>query len=507
MYFLVFAAFAIVLSIPSGGLPWKTIEVPALTYGMVAGQALLAGIVAWGFARAVRTRLDSEPAWLPGAQRLFAQGTFAVRVVLAFGLAGSIYLTDWAQRVRSVRWLQSFYGLDELAMLVPFFTAILLGWVMLYPADRAIRRVHFDQQLRAGILPRPVWRLGSYLSFMFRQHVLIIAVPMVPIVIANDLVSYYSRSIRHWTKVAWGGEAVLVAVAGLVFLVAPLMLRHIWHTRVLPPGELRDRLERMCKRIGLTYRRILIWESDGMVVNAAVMGLFRPVRYILLSDGLLEMMDDRKIEAVFGHEAGHVKKRHIQYYLLFAILSMFIVGGLMELAMRARAQWPGYFPPLAQFEGYLQVAAMALVVLVWGMGFGAVSRRFEWQADLFGAQSVTPSESECNRPCVLHGTATPFDPSGEKGPGVPPGGVPVCATAATTFADALHRIADLNGIPIDARSWRHSSIANRKQLLHQYAADPQAAARLERSVLIIKAVLLAGTAIGLVVATWLYWPR
>jgi STE24 endopeptidase len=219
------------------------------------------------------------------------------------------------------------------------------------------------------------------------------------------------------------------------------------------------------------------------------------------------MMDDRKIEAVFGHEAGHVKKRHIQYYLLFAILSMFIVGGLMELAMRARAQWPGYFPPLAQFEGYLQVAAMALVVLVWGMGFGAVSRRFEWQADLFGAQSVTPSESECNRPCVLHGTATPFDPSGEKGPGVPPGGVPVCATAATTFADALHRIADLNGIPIDARSWRHSSIANRKQLLHQYAADPQAAARLERSVLIIKAVLLAGTAIGLVVATWLYWPR
>lgn len=252
-----------------------------------------------------------------------------------------------------------------------------------------------------------------------------------------------------------------------------------------------------------------------MVVNAAVMGLFRPVRYILLSDGLLEMMDDRKIEAVFGHEAGHVKKRHIQYYMLFALLSMFIVGGIMELAIRAQAFWPGYFPPRAVFQDYLQVAAMALIVMVWGLGFGAVSRRFEWQADLFGAQSVTPPASECDRPCILHGTAMPFHPcdagegasdvSGKAGLSVVRG-LPVCATAAATFAEALHRIADLNGIPIDARSWRHSSIANRKQLLHRYAADPRAAARLERSVLIIKGVLLIGTVIGLAVASWLYWP-
>src|SRR5690606_775026 len=100
-------------------------------------------------------------------------------------------------------------------------------------------------------------------------------------------------------------------------------------------GELRERLEDLCRRIGLTYRRILIWESDGMVVNAAVMGLLRPVRYMLLSDGLLEMMDDRKIEAVFGHEAGHVKNRHIQYYLLVAVLSMLLVGGVAELLMLA----------------------------------------------------------------------------------------------------------------------------------------------------------------------------
>ena len=107
--------------------------------------------------------------------------------------------------------------------------------------------------------------------------------------------------------------------------------------------------------MGLNYRRILIWESDGMVVNAAVMGLFRPVRYILLSDGLLEMMDDAKIEAVFGHEAGHVKCRHIEFYLLFAVLSMLIVGGyhgaghagLADLARMVQAD-PGLSSPTCQ---------------------------------------------------------------------------------------------------------------------------------------------------------------
>jgi STE24 endopeptidase len=336
---------------------------------------------------------------------------------------------------------------------------------------------------------------------MFRQHVLIIAVPMTPIVIANDFVQAYAREIRHIAfDLLWADQALLVLIAGGVFLMAPVMLCHIWHTRPLPPGELRDRLEKLCRRIGLRYRHILIWESDGMVVNAAVMGLFKPVRYILLSDGLLEMMDDRKIEAVFGHEGGHIKLRHIQYYLLFAVCSMLAVGGIMELSRWMIIRVPGLSPLLPVFHEYMQVLAMGLIVLIWAFGFGALSRRFEWQADLFGALSVTPPAEACNQFCIVHGTALPSP--------APPArrGLPVCATSARLFADALHRIAVLNGIPVEARSWRHSSIANRMQQLKTYGYDPTAAARLERSVLAIKTFLLTGTIVGLAIAVWLYWP-
>jgi len=499
MQFVVFAAFVIVLSVPDSGAPWTTLTSPLWMWFAVVGQVLAVTVVAAMSARRVMVKLDREPAWLAGAHQALARGHGAIRIVLVAGLAASVYGTNWAERVRSLALIQPIYGLDELVILMPFFVAMFVSWVVLYPADRAIRQVSLEHRLWLSEPTRPVWGLKAYLSSMLRHHVLVISLPMVLIVAVNDFVSpqHFGPVIRKATGVIWADQAVLVMVAGLVFLVAPIMLKYIWQTRRLPRGPLRDRLEALCRRVGLTYRDILIWQSDGMVVNAAVMGLMKPVRYILLSDGLLETMEDERIEAVFGHEAGHVKHMHIPFYLLFAIVSMLIVGGISELVMRF---CPDLIIDRAHTRDYLQVFAMAMIVVLWGVGFGIVSRRFELQADLFGARSVTPASEACRQPCVVHGTAVVSNASGQSSR-------PLCATAASLFADSLRRIAELNGIPIDARSWRHSSIANRIQLLKQYAVDPTLSTRLERGVLIIKVVLLIGTIIGLAIGAWLYWPR
>jgi len=149
-------------------------------------------------------------------------------------------------------------------------------------------------------------------------------------------------------------------------------------------------------------------------------------------------------------------------------------------------------------------------VLVWAFGFGAVSRRFEWQADLFGARSVTPPASGCRHPCFVHGTALNglHPESGDAGTSPTSSDLDrlVCVTSATLFAEALARIAALNGIPVEARSWRHSSIGNRVRLLRRFAHDPAALASFERSVRIIKGIMLACTVVGVSIAAWLYWP-
>jgi len=499
MQFIVFAAFAIVLSVPDAGPPWATIRSPLWMWVITIGQVPLACLVSAVYSWRVMRKLEREPAWLPGAQRVLARGGAAVRLALFAGLCASLYLTPVAGFVRSWPVVNRVFGLDEVLLLLPFLLATIASWAVLYPADRAIRRVSLELQLWAAVPAHPVWNLRAYLSFMLRHHVLIIFVPMLPIVVANDFVAAYSGPIRRITHIAWADQAVLVAIAGVIFFFAPVLLRLIWQTYPLPAGELRSRLEALCKRIGLTYREILVWQSDGMVVNAAVMGLLRPVRYILLSDGLIEMMDDEKIEAVFGHEAGHVKCRHMQYYLLFAILSMLAVGGITELVVWLK---PDLLRSGSVFQDYLQVGAMVGIVLIWLFGFGAISRRFEWQADQFGARSVTPSAENCRQPCFHHRTAQLTGPD----PQPPLPADPVCATGAEVFADALVRIANLNGIPLDARSWRHSSIANRVDILRSYSRDPSLALRLERTVAVIKVFLLVGVIVGLAIGLKLYWP-
>ena len=92
-------------------------------------------------------------------------------------------------------------------------------------------------------------------------------------------------------------EPVVLAASALaamgVFLLMPAMIVRIWKTGPLPPGPLRDRLEDISRRLKLRYRHILVWRSGGMVANAGVMGIVGPLRYVLLSDALLEQMPER----------------------------------------------------------------------------------------------------------------------------------------------------------------------------------------------------------------------
>ena len=157
---------------------------------------------------------------------------------------------------------------------------------------------------------------------------------------------------------------------------------------------------------------------------------------------------------------------------------------------------------------------MGLIVAIWGIAFGPISRRFEWQADLFGAMSVTPDVQQCKLPCRIHGTVVGDEDDDsiarDSGNSVVADGIAkptaICATAAENFGEALHRIAVLNGIPVESRSWRHSSIGNRIRRLRSYATDPATIAHLNREVAWIKGILIVGTVVSLAIGAYLYWP-
>jgi len=70
--------------------------------------------------------------------------------------------------------------------------------------------------------------------------------------------------------------------------------------------------------------------------------------------------------------------------------------------------------------------------------------------------------------------------------------------------EGLDRVAVLNGIPHEERSWRHSSIGSRIRFLTSLAGDPRRAARFDRLLRVVRFSIL-GLAVAGAVATAYYW--
>jgi methylenetetrahydrofolate dehydrogenase (NADP+)/methenyltetrahydrofolate cyclohydrolase len=454
-------------------------------------QPPLLGGASWLAARRGRRLLAARPDTPQIAQRFHHRAMFCLRMVTILGFASSVLLTRWPEWLAFGKITPALQIVGDLIVLSPFVAALVAIWVGAYPLERTLRAQSLGLLGGVDVEGGPPWRLRSYLDFNLRHHVLIVAVPMTLILFAADLARGYERSLQVWSGWAWTPDVLLGGVALGVFLVAPIMLTRIWRTDPLEAGPERERLETLCRRIGMRCRGILVWRSGEMMINAAVMGLIAPVRYVLLSDGLLATMSIRQIEAVFAHEAGHVRHHHMQHFLVFAFVGWLLAAGTMEILVQAVA---GSNPAPALPPLWIQGLGVAATIAFWGIGFGWLSRRFERQADLFGARCVTPTANECRVPCSVHITDQSTWAADDR----------VCATGVAVFTSALDRVAVLSGIPHEERNWRHSSIGSRIRFLTSLAGDPARVARFNRLIRRVKTGMLTVAIIGLAICVY-YW--
>ncbi|HUS91111.1 MAG TPA: M48 family metallopeptidase [Phycisphaerae bacterium] len=440
---------------------------------VVAGNWLVAPALAMYLAGAagigaLRTALSlramaRRPDCLPGAFRRYRLMTLAAHGWLVAGLAGVVSLGYGRWALDDLR-LGYVPLAGEVVLLCPFAAALVLSWLLEYPLYRRTRERIAHHQLLAGLPARPGWSLAEFLGYNLRHHLLFVAVPVGLILLLTDslhLLHPYWPS-RWADAVTVGGS---LACAGGVFLCAPLLIVRIWQTERLPPGPLRQGLMDLCRQMRLSCRDLLIWRSGGMIANAGVMGLIGRVRYVLLTDALLEHMDEREVRSIFAHEAGHIVGHHLFYAMLFAVSSVTLCSAGGELLA-----WAGALPWWAG-----QAITLAALLATWAAGFGWISRRFERQSDVTAAQLGAPGGP---------------DPDGR----IPPEG-------AAIFARSLEHVAQLNGMAPTQWNWRHGSIAWRVEYVLWLGSTAGTRRQIDRTVRRIKLGLwLATTVSGVVLA-------
>jgi STE24 endopeptidase len=398
------------------------------TVALVA-SAPAAGLAVAALVRPETLRDASERA---RALRVVRVGGFVSQAWLLAAFALATYWVRWPLLVEGTLRLHGWVLVGTLARLAPFLAMLLLSW---FPAWRV------DRSLRPG-----AWSLREYVEFQTRQNVLLPLAPVLAFVTLDDLLraSPWGRMLEDT-----GLEALLmIALAAAGFVYSAEALRRIWKTRRLPEGPLRERLEALETRAGIFSRDLLVWDTlGGHLPNACVAGATARRRYVMITDALTEILSPEEIEAVFAHELGHVKGRHVAWY---ALLTVSLFAGLAAAGSLPAAQAMSARPMggLLSPAGFLFALVAALY---WGLGFAFVSRRMELEADLYAAS--------------------------------------LCGTAA--FVGALERISFYSGRPRDAGSWRHFSAARRTGFLIACEADPSFRERFQRRMKLLRFGLAA----------------
>ena len=240
----------------------------------------------------------------------------------------------------------------------------------------------------------------------------------------------------------------LLAVA----ITGPALIQKFWRCTPLESGYYRERIERLCRRAGLAYADILYWPIfGGRMITAGVMGLIKRFRYILVTPSLLSLLEPEEIDSVIAHEIGHIKRKHLLFYLAFFVGYMLLSYVAFDLIIYAiiyaePVYWLLEHSGLNQatiFSAIFSIVIIFVFLIYFRFVFGFFMRNFERQADVF--------------------VYTLFDSAG-------------------FLISTLEKIAATSGQSPDRPNWHHFSISERIGYLKKCESDSSWIARHDKKV-------------------------
>ena len=362
-------------------------------------------------------RLDYRFHSLLTRQSIMAVALFAINI---YGLSLPSFLL-------SVPLFEKVPTLEALLFLALFVAYLVIVWSCAYEANQTLFALNISRK-----------------SYVWSQVTFSIPVLLPYLILSGieDLVNALPSSpARDFLATPTGQAIYFFLFLGIVVIIAPSILRTIWGCKPLVVGEMRSRIENLCSRAGIAYADILDWPIfGGRMITAGVMGFVRRFRYLLVTRALLNALDPPEIEAVIAHEIGHVKKRHLLFYLMFfagfMLLNYAIVDLVIYLVIFVEPVFRFFtelgFDRLTLSSAFITTLWIIAFLVYFRFFFGYFMRNFERQADGF--------------------VFTLFD-------------------SAAPLISTLEKIAASSGQPPDRPNWHHFSISERIRFLASCETD------------------------------------
>jgi STE24 endopeptidase len=232
---------------------------------------------------------------------------------------------------------------------------------------------------------------GLWLADRFKGLLLAIAFGYPLLIFVLEIVKWTGA---FWWLWAWAGFFVFQLV---MLILAPIWIMPLFNKFTpLPDGRLRERLLALGLRTGFVAKTIQVMDGSkrSRHSNAFFTGFGR-FRKIVLFDTLMQQLNEPELEAVLAHEIGHYKKKHIPKMLLGSAVGSLAAFWLISVLARQDWFYRSFgFEPGGIVPALLLFGLLAGVVMFW---FSPLShwwsRRYEYQADAYAAQTMKETKS------------------------------------------------------------------------------------------------------------------
>lgn len=172
------------------------------------------------------------------------------------------------------------------------------------------------------------------------------------------------------------------------WLIAPYIINAIYRVKEVSGRDeprLCGMVENLSRRIGLKMPKVMI--ANVPIPNAFAYGSPLTGSHVAVTTGLLKSLEEEEVEAVLGHELGHLKHRDVQIMMFVSVLPaiFYFIGYSLLLSARFR----GYEE--RRNGGAMAVAiGAACLIIYWVLTMFVLylSRLREYYADRRSAMSV-----------------------------------------------------------------------------------------------------------------------
>lgn len=199
----------------------------------------------------------------------------------------------------------------------------------------------------------------------------------------------------YQTNLAWLYAWIAVIVIQLVIMyVAPVWIMPLFNKfEPLEDGDLKHQIENYAHDQQFALDGIFTMDGSKRSTksNAYFTG-FGKMRRIVLFDTLVEKHSVSELVSVLAHEVGHYKLKHIHKMLIISILSTGLMFFILSLFLSQAGLYEAFGVRFAESKIYAGMVFFgflyAPISLVFGIVFNMFSRKHEFEADAFAAETA-----------------------------------------------------------------------------------------------------------------------